>query len=429
MVAALVTGCEPPPAEELAAPGAPLVERHIRGDTAIVRSAPRPDTGHLMPSWTVEIDADTDAPAEDSTSSSIRSLAVGPDGRLLVALAGTVHRVAHDGASVRRVGSVGQAATIAGIAGLPDGSIVLRTADDRIAIMEADGTVRVERVLGIGVPPDGRDAVLTRDSQIYAGFGPWYGSGDSTDGRTGPRERPAFVRLDDQVLPVDTLFVPSRLQSGCGTIPSRHFRASTFEDIRVRYYPMVRWTLGAEGMVLAGCPARYSFDAIRDDEILRVQLESEPLAVPIRERHAFQGSWVKQMQYRSGAYESWGWRGPSVPETRPLYQRLVAAVDGRVWVWPAQPTSPMATPETWPMAGLPDTIWIEPRTGTFDIFEKDGSLAGHVRLPAEIRYSPFLPGPEPVVRGDTVWAAVADSFAPTAVGRFVISWPDPGASD
>jgi hypothetical protein len=79
------------------------------------------------------------------------------------------------------------------------------------------------------------------------------------------------------------------------------------------------------------------------------------------------------------------------------------------------------------MAGLPDTLWVEPASGTFDVFDVDGQLLGHVAFPGAVGYSPLLGRPDPVVRGDTVWVLVPSERGDgNDLARFLVVWPGAG---
>ena len=55
----------------------------------------------------------------------------------------------------------------------------------------------------------------------------------------------------------------------------------------------------------------------------------------------------------------------------------------------------------------------------FDVFAPDGRFLGPVRVPPS-----FSGYPEPIVRGDTVWAATRDSLDVASIVRFRIVHPE-----
>jgi hypothetical protein len=54
----------------------------------------------------------------------------------------------------------------------------------------------------------------------------------------------------------------------------------------------------------------------------------------------------------------------------------------------------------------------------FDVFDPDGRFLGHVRTPDEFRASP-----DPIFRGDFVWAVTRDESDVITVVRFRITFP------
>ena len=411
-------GCDKPP-------DGPVSTRELVGDTLTVEiEGARADTATLNPVWRARILVGQEKSKGPEGRAPVEAMALDASGRLVAAVGGRLFRVSWDGSKLERLVRAPRMGEITGLAGLPDGTLVVRADSvDRILLLEETGSLLGEDTLRLGPPLDHRDALVVSDSgNLFVGLGPRYRIEEAS-------RRPLFLSMNSRLQALDTLFLPAHLSDACPFRPRRHFRAGRFEDLRARYYPMARWTLHPAGYLVAGCPEAYRFELLRPHTpLLRVQMNATPVRVPVRERHAFQGSWVKQMQYGFRG-ELWGWEGPPVPEEKPFYHRLLAAGGGRVWVWPSAPSVPTPTPETWALAGLPDTIWVEDLAGTFDVFDPEGELEGHVRLPAEIPYSPFLDIPDPIVRGDTIWAVTRDSTAAVSLARYRVHWPDPGAEE
>jgi hypothetical protein len=57
----------------------------------------------------------------------------------------------------------------------------------------------------------------------------------------------------------------------------------------------------------------------------------------------------------------------------------------------------------------------------FDVFDPDGRYLGHVRVPESFRIDP-----EPVVRGDHVWAVTRDELDVATVVRFRLVYSTEG---
>ena len=102
-----------------------------------------------------------------------------------------------------------------------------------------------------------------------------------------------------------------------------------------------------------------------------------------------------------------------MPDTKPAYRRLFAGTSGRVWVQTYQHAEPHELQNPWP--GFPRTAWREP-TG-FDVFDRDGRYLGPVAVPENFQAD----SPEPVFRGDTVWAITRDRDNLPFVTRYHLS--------
>jgi hypothetical protein len=237
-----------------------------------------------------------------------------------------------------------------------------------------------------------------------------------------PFPRPVFVRVTASGETVDTLWVGPSVTVGCPTLSEGHFRAGWYEDIRARYLPKPVWAAGVDGTLVYGCPATYELTVRRPGGSELVFSRSwRPHAVSGKERADFIQLWTVQMN-ASGVHESWEWRGPSLPETKPAYQRILVSSEGRIWVWPARPSTQEHAPADWPLAGLPAVLWTDATTGAFDVFDREGRLLGHVRLPARLPYSGQPATPDPVIRGDTVWAVTRSETGGYGVERFLVPW-------
>jgi hypothetical protein len=237
-----------------------------------------------------------------------------------------------------------------------------------------------------------------------------------------PFPRPVYTRTTAEGVVLDTLWVGAEVTEECPVLSEGHFRAGWFEDFRVRYVPKPTWAMGSDGSLVVGCPARYEF-RIRTPagDVTTVSRGWRPRATSSRERDDFVALWTIQMN-NSGVYERWEWPYASLPETRPAYQRILVADGGRVWIWPSQASRQEPAPPDWRLAGLPTIIWAESTTGAFDVFDVDGRLMGHVRMPPELPYSGYPSTPDPVIKGDTVWAVALDERGNQRVERFLVDW-------
>jgi hypothetical protein len=314
----------------------------------------------------------------------------------------------------------GQPPLLTGVGVLPDGRVVVREARrGRVSIHDHQGSEVRAWAVGGGRPPHGRDALLVADDgTLLLGIGPDFSR--STPRLGYPRAVYQRVRIDGTVL--DTLWIDDGVAAECPTPSEERFRAGWFEDLRSRHVPKPLWGIGRDGTLAYGCPARYAF-TVRSPGGRRIEVSRSwrPLAVSAQERKDFVALWTTQMN-ASGARPGWNWHDANLPEVRPAFQRLLMADDGRVWVWPARPTVQNPAPPDWPLAGLPSVIWSAASTGAFDVFEADGRLRGHVRLPERLPYTSLPDTPDPVIRGDTLWAVTVADDGVSAVERFRVRW-------
>lgn len=120
---------------------------------------------------------------------------------------------------------------------------------------------------------------------------------------------------------------------------------------------------------------------------------------------------------------SWTWNGPDIPETKPLYEDLQVALDGRIWIAILPEVSTrigsssigggIGQPGTSraPAQGPPPP---PPRPALYDVFEPDGQYLGQVQVPAKVS--------SVVRRGDQVWAVAFDDDDVPRIKRYRIAW-------
>ena len=354
----------------------------------------------------------------------INVFTVGPNGHIYIAEGrGPLRQYSATGdfvSNIARQGEgPGEVRYVTGLAVRRDATLLaVDVGNSRVNVYSATGESIAHWLIPRLRPSYGRNALVVTDADAYVGVNPplGYDAGRLTF------PRPAFARVGPGGMTADTLFVPVRFTEECPVLSEGWFRSGWFEDLRVPYYPKVKWALSPTGLLIAGCPADYSFEILDPETstVFRVSRAWSPIHPSREERDGFKDVTTPM---RNRLFENWQWRGPDVPETRPAYQRFVVAEDGRIWVWPSQPRTRFETDPTWRARGLPPYIWSQPKTGGFDVFEPSGRWIGTVALPPDLPYTPYPDTPDPYIRGDTLWAVTVDSLEVEYLTRFEVVWP------
>lgn len=356
----------------------------------------------------------------------IRALAVDADGALYVSeLRGGIRLYDRSGRFVRHVARRGQGPGeveyVTGMDVLTGGRLLVR--DDgnaRYSLIAADGGVVSDwRVSGGDRPTYGRDAVRALSDLRYAtGVNPPLPS----DGTGLGYPRPVYTvwRLPNELL--DTIRVPSRVAADCPTLSSSLFRSGWIEDVRGPYVPKVKWALSPRGELVVGCPASFTYEVLRTDgSVLRVSKDWTPVPVSRQERMDVKELVTYSMR-ESGFFSQWTWTGDDLPDTKPAYHRIWVADDGRVWLWLAQASVAAPVPDRFRAPGVPLRLWSEPPEGQFEVFEEGGFFVGTVTRPTHLHVSTEPSAPDPIIRGDTMWAVTTDSLGVQYVTRFEVRW-------
>jgi hypothetical protein len=166
--------------------------------------------------------------------------------------------------------------------------------------------------------------------------------------------------------------------------------------------------------MVGGLSTDYRVDLFRDDGVLRVERSWEPVPVPAEERSDAEERASYNMRNN---FPGWRWNGPPVPDTKPPFRILWVDDDGRIWVLLSQPSVEIM--------GAGEVMKERERTKrmptryqekvAFDVFERDGRYLGRVHAPDLLSIYP-----EPVVRGDYVWAITRDELDVSYVVRYRI---------
>lgn len=376
-----------------------------------VTSEIRPDTARLVLEWSTPLEGEVPA---------VSGVAVTTEGTVFVSRGDGGVLSSRSGAGLEPVvlPPALRARPISAIATLPDHSLAVRTPAG-VGVVRVDGALAYE----LDVPDSpflwgARSLAVGEGGDLLVGLAPTPGVGRED-------EAEVYARFHDGV-PKDTVRLPRRLRAGCETGPDPHFSVGWYEDFRARYLPQVVWGAGPTQGVMAGCPAVYRFERdVGGARTTMVVSPWRPIGISEEERDDVGTTWLTMMNNRPGQ-DDWAWVGDTIDDRKPAFSAIIAdqGETGRVWVWPAQHSGTEPAHPTWPLAGLPSVLWVETGRGTFDVFDRDGSLRGHVRLPDGFRFTAWPDTPEPVVIGDSVWAIVDGPTVPgPSVARYRVEWP------
>ena len=175
------------------------------------------------------------------------------------------------------------------------------------------------------------------------------------------------------------------------------------------FSPTFAWALHPSGHFLTGLATEYRIELRRDDGVLRIERDYEPVPVSDGERGFFREMITQQMR---NTKPDWSWDGPPIPDYKPPFLQLHAGRDGRIWVlpWPTWnfPESDEQDPSGPPAGPMMNLVWT-----SYDVFEEDGAFLGTVQAPEG-----FSALPVPVFDGDHVWAVSRDDLGVERVVRY-----------
>ena len=284
-----------------------------------------------------------------------------------------------------------------GLAVLPDGRVLLRDPGNaRITVYSADGEALdtwplrggsfTSRPLYVDTSGTVYTQIWGRDDagERYTALKPYAPDGTPGDSLPAPSWdfEPAAVSFSNDMLQMQN---------------------------HVPFTPRVHWTFGPTGNYVGGLSTEYSIDVFGADGVLRIQRVTEPVPVEAAEEAATRADVASG--FRAMAPD-WQWNGPPIPATKPPFQDIAVARDGRIWVRlhragyraeAADPDDPAAVDR-----------WSEPVV--WDLFEADGTYLGQVRAPEGFRTHP-----EPVFGAEHVWAITVDELAVEYLTRFRIT--------
>lgn len=378
------------------------------GDTITVRTVAGSvwgDTAYLEPRLSIGM---VDGPDE---------YLIGNPGAIAVGFGGTVYvldrqvpslRVyAPDGTFLRDIGregsGPGEYRRPDGITTLPDGRLLVRDpGNGRISVFDADADYVEQWWLRGGISTsrryyvdrDGRSCtmvVLNVDQDLSE----W---------------SQGLARYDTDGTILDTVPAPTwefeeadlvALQDG---VPSLNL---------VPFTPKDSWTYSPLGYTVGGLSTDYRIDLFRVGEpVLRIEREWWPVVVNPEEAEERRRRITAEFVQEVGP---WSWNGPPIPDSKPPFRNVFASWEGDIWVQTSQEgqatmTAAEARAEE-RRSDLPPLRFREPVA--FDVFAPDGRFMGHVRAPFSLQERP-----EPIIRGDTVWAVARDELGVATVVRY-----------
>ena len=185
----------------------------------------------------------------------------------------------------------------------------------------------------------------------------------------------------------------------------------------VPFTPRFFWAVHPSGHFLAGLSADYRIDLARDGGVLRIERDYDPVPVSDAERDYRRESLVRMMRF---TVPGWEWDGPGIPGHKPVFSQLLSGRDGRIWVRLTSSALRVENENHDPENPFSESVTWEEST-RYDVFEPDGTYLGVVVPPEE-----FAASPDPVFEGDYVWAVARDELGVERVVRYRIEVGDVG---
>jgi len=175
------------------------------------------------------------------------------------------------------------------------------------------------------------------------------------------------------------------------------------------------WTFSPLGYIVGGVSTDYRIDLFRVGlPVLRIEREWTPVPVKREEAEERRRRSTENMRRQ---YPGWQWNGPPIPDTKPPFRGMFVSEEGNIWILVSQPGTPTMSEaearQEEQRTGRPQLRFTE--LAAYDVFAPDGRFLGHVSVPQS-----FSNSPEPIVRGDTVWAVTRDELDVASIMRFRI---------
>jgi hypothetical protein len=381
------------------------------GDTVVVRTVAGsvwPGPRRMVP----DVTFGTLEGADHYMFGSIASLAVGPDGTIYLVddQIPALRRYGPDGTWLGDIGRQGGGPgeyenPDGGLRVAPDGRVMLRDpGNGRLSVYSADGTY----VEGWPLPSGG--GFNTSNQMTVDTAGRVYTLVIKNIGVAVTEWEWGIARMADRGATVDTL-TPPDFEFDEWVVSGESQNSSSMTS--VPYGPGVSWAVSPFGYFVGGLSTEYRIDLRRETEpVLRIEKAWEPVRVDGREAVLLRKRIEERFKRR---FPGWRWNGPDIPVTKPPFDEILVAEDGRIWVRLHTESVEFMSPEEARVEeeATDRTVNRYREPVAFDVFERDGRYLGRVSAP-----DGFETSPEPVFRGDTVWAVTADGLGVERVSRF-----------
>lgn len=385
------------------------VTRDTIGDTVVVRTVSGSawgSPGRLEEKFSIGV-VDGD---ENLMLGTLAALAVASDGSIYLSeRTPALKKFGPDGSYLKTFGRLGSGPgeyrrPDGGLAILPDGRVVLRDPGNaRLQVYSADGVPLATWRISGGFNT-GRKLYSDTAGNVFTLI-LYDAASDPTDWTLG------LLRFGPDGLAKDSIKVP-KWSYDRAFIKGEGKGSTSVND--VPFSAAAHWTLSPLGYLIGGVSNRYRIDLFRPGKLLRIEREMK--AVPVQSEEAADRKRVETENMERN-FPGWVWNGPDIPGTKPWFRDIFAGQDGRIWVLLSRPgrKDPSVEPASGNSSrGFSVSAWTEPVA--FDVFEPDGRYLGEVSAPEG-----FLTFPEPIFRGDTVWAGVENVDGVRFVGRFEIA--------
>lgn len=387
------------------------VVREQVGDTLVIRTMAGSTWGteaDLVP----EVEVGVVEGDERYMFGSLRSIALGPDGRmyavdgqipaLRVYEADGTHR-ADWGRSGGGPGEFGQ--VDGGLAVLSDGRVVVRDPGNaRMQVFSAEGAALEVWSVVPGGFQTGSPMIRTRGDTLWTPLVLNLGV-DISEWQWGfVRVAPTGQIVDSVAIPLDPDWEEPqvRVDSENGTSINN-----------VPFAAEEHYALTPEGVFVHGISSRYAFSILDPARPVRVERVAEPVPVASAEKDQARDRIVRNFRRTDPA---WRWNGPEIPDDKPAFDNLTVGEDGRFWVQRPGPSERRENPDFDPAdpdSEVPRWEWVEPVL--WDVFDPDGVFLGTVHAPEG-----FSVYPAPVFRGDLVLATTRDDLDVQRLVRYRI---------